>query len=44
MIFEKFVVNTFKKMMYTRCDNFGLAYYFSDKDFSGLNKTSYQFK
>lgn len=44
MIFEKLVVNTFKKMMYTRCDNFGLAYYFSANDFPGLNKTPHKFK
>ena len=44
MLFKKLVVNTFKKMMYTRCDNFGLAYYFSDKDFPELQKQSYRFK
>lgn len=44
MIFEKFILSTFKKMMYTRCDNFGLAYYFSDKDFPGLRKIPHQFK
>ena len=44
MIFEKIIVNTFKKMMHTRCDNLGVAYYFSNKDFPGLNKIPYQFK
>ena len=44
MIFEKIIVNTFKKMMHIRCDNLGVAYYFSNKDFPGLNKIPYQFK
>lgn len=44
MIFEKLVVKTFKKMMHTRCDNYGLAYYFSNKDFSDLKKVPYKFQ
>lgn len=44
MIFDKQVTKNFKNMMHTRCDNFGLAYYFSQKDFPTLNKTSYEFK
>ena len=33
MIFEKQIVNAFKKQMYTRCDDNGTAYYFSADDF-----------
>ena len=43
MIFEKQVVNTFKNMMYTRCDDEGKAYYFSADDFKGLHKEAYLF-
>ena len=35
MIFEKQIVNAFKKQMYTRCDDNGIAYYFSADDFEG---------
>ena len=44
MIFEKQIVDMFRKAMYTRCDDTGCAYYFSDKDFPGLNKTPYPFR
>ena len=37
MLFEKYIVNTFKKQMYSRCDDTGVAYYFSADDFDGLN-------
>ena len=43
MIFEKQIVNAFKKQMYTRCDDNGTAYYFSADDFEGLNKRSFTF-
>ena len=43
MIFEKQVVNTFKNLMHTRCDDEGKAYYFSSDDFEGLQKESYVF-
>ena len=43
MIFEKQVVNTFKGMMYSRCDDEGKAYYFSAEDFDGLHKEEYPF-
>ena len=43
MIFEKQVVNTFKGMMYSRCDDEGKAYYFSADDFDGLHKEEYPF-
>ena len=37
MLFEKQVVNTYKKMMFTRCDDVKTVFYFSPEDFSGLN-------
>ena len=44
MIFEKKVVDMFKGMMYTRCDDTGNAFYFSAEDFDGLRKEPYSFK
>ena len=44
MIFEKQIISMYKGMAYTRCDDNGTAFYFSDKDFAGLNKETYQFK
>lgn len=44
MIFEKQVIDMYKKIAYTRCDDKGTAYYFSEDDFEGLNKKSYPFK
>lgn len=43
MIFEKQVVNMFKRMMYTRCDDTEMVFYFSANDFRGLKATSYPF-
>ena len=43
MIFEKVIVGAFKSKMYSRCDDMGVAYYFSAKDFPGLHKVSYPF-
>jgi len=43
MIFEKQVVNTFKNMMHSRCDDLGTAYYYSSDDFPGLQKEAYPF-
>ncbi len=43
MIFEKQIVNMFKATAYSRCDDTGCAYYFTEKDFPGLNKTPYPF-
>ena len=43
MIFEKAIVGAFKDRMYKRCDDEGLAYYFSAKDFDGLFKIPYPF-
>ena len=36
MIFEKQIINVYRSMAYTRCDDNGTAYYFSKKDFPGL--------
>lgn len=44
MIFEKQIVGAFKGAMYTRRDDEGIAYYFSDKDFPGLHKAPRAFK
>ena len=43
MIFEKQVLQTYKSMMYTRCDDTGKAFYFSSDDFEGLHRESYPF-
>ncbi len=43
MIFEKQVLGMYRGMAYTRCDDAGLAYYFSAKDFPGLSATPYPF-
>ena len=44
MIFEKQVVNMYKGMMHTRCDDTQTAYYFSADDFPGLESEAYAFK
>ena len=36
MIFEKQILNVYKGMMHTRCDDNGTAFYFSAADFEGL--------
>ncbi|MBE6783626.1 MAG: alpha/beta hydrolase [Ruminococcaceae bacterium] len=43
MIFEKKVIDIYKGLAYTRCDDNGTAYYFSEKDFEGLRKENYPF-
>lgn len=43
MIFEKQVVNMFKGMMHTRCDDTETVFYFSAEDFDGLCKEPYRF-
>ena len=43
MIFEKQIVNLFKGMMHTRCDDTATVFYFSAEDFPGLNKEPYSF-
>lgn len=44
MIFEKQVVNAFKGMMHTRCDDTETVYYFTPDHFPGLKATEYSFK
>ena len=44
MIFEKQILNIYKGMAYTRCDDNGTAFYFSAKDFEGLRQEPYSFK
>lgn len=43
MIFEKQIVNMYKGMMHTRCDDTQTVFYFSSDDFPGLQKESYPF-
>ncbi len=44
MIFEKQVVNGYKGMMHTRCDDTETVLYFSAEDFAGLQSETYAFK
>ena len=43
MIFEKQIVNMYKGMMHTRCDDTETVFYFSAEDFSGLKEESIDF-
>lgn len=43
MLFEKTILNTYKGMMHTRCDDVETVFYFSADDFEGLNCESYAF-
>ena len=43
MIFEKQVVNMYKGMMHTRCDDTETVFYFSPGDFPGLNAEPFPF-
>ena len=44
MIFEKQVVNAYKGMMHTRCDDTETVFYFSFENFSGLRREAYAFQ
>ena len=44
MIFEKQVVNGYKGMMHTRCDDTETVFYYSAADFTGLSSEAYAFK
>ena len=44
MIFEKQIVNMYKGMMYTRCDDTETVFYFGAEDFPGLKKEPYSFQ
>ena len=41
MIFEKQIINAYKSMMYTRCDDTETVFYFSASDFPGLKAEAY---
>ena len=43
MIFEKQIVNAYRGMAYTRCDDNGTAFYFSAEDFEGLSREPFSF-
>ena len=43
MIFEKQIISQYKRMMYSRCDDTGKAFYYSADDFPGLHKDEYSF-
>lgn len=44
MIFEKAVLKMYRGMAFSRCDDRGTAYYFSAKDFDGLQQEPYAFE
>ena len=44
MIFEKQILDSYRSLMHTRCDDTGTVFYFSAKDFPGLNKKAFIFK
>ena len=43
MLFEKQILNVYKGMMHTRCDDTETVFYFSADDFDGLRKESFSF-
>lgn len=43
MIFHKKIEEVYKSQIFVRCDDTGLAYYFSHNDFPGLNAKKYEF-
>lgn len=43
MIFEKKILDIYRSVAYTRCDDNGTAFYFSADDFPGLNREEYNF-
>lgn len=43
MIFDNKILNIYRSMAYTRCDETGNVFYFSADDFDGLNKSPYEF-
>lgn len=44
MIFEKKIVGIYKSQFLSRCDDKGLAHYFSHADFPGLRQQSFDFR
>ncbi|MBQ8209094.1 MAG: alpha/beta fold hydrolase [Clostridia bacterium] len=43
MIFEKQILDFYRSIAYTRCDDKGTAHYFSAADFDGLHRDDYEF-
>ena len=43
MIFEKYIINMYKDMLFRRCDDEGTAYYFGPQDFPDLRVQPYTF-
>ena len=43
MLFEKQILNTYKGMMHTRCDDTETVFYFSAENFDGLRKEPFPF-
>ena len=43
MIFHKEIEEVYKAQLFVRCDDIGIAHYFSHKDFEGLNAERYEF-
>ncbi len=43
MLFEKQIINIYRGMAYTRCDDNGTAFYFTEKDFKGLSCEPFDF-
>lgn len=43
MIFHKEIEEVYKAQLFVRCDDIGIAYYFSHKDFPGLNAERFEF-
>ncbi len=43
MIFHKEIEEVYKAQLFVRCDDIGIAHYFSYKDFPGLNAVRYEF-
>ncbi len=44
MLFQKQIINMYKGLAYTRCDDDGTAFYFSSDDFECMKKEAYSFK
>ena len=44
MIFQNKIEKMYRSQMFCRCDDNGVAYYFSADDFAGLNRESFVFK
>lgn len=44
MLFEKQIINTYKGMMHTRCDDTQTVFYFSPENFCGLKNEGFSFR